>query len=118
MPRGVQEDPTEFDDAVDRGAIDERSRRVDRANLIVGAPAAQGVEVLEGIAEGEEVAMAVHAGIGGSVRVWGVIGNSGFTGWAPGNPFGGAPQGSAGEATLPVWRAMYRPRRRRAGVST
>ena len=29
----------------------------------------------------------------GSARVWGVIGNSGFTGWAPGNPFGrGAPR--------------------------
>ena len=49
----LQQDLPEIDGSVDRRAIDERARRIDRANLIVGAPAAQRIEVLQRIAKRE-----------------------------------------------------------------
>src|SRR5262245_23305490 len=54
----LQQHLPHVDDAIRGRAVDERAGRVDGADLIARPPAANRIEVLERIAEREEVAMA------------------------------------------------------------
>ena len=68
----LKQDLPELDYAVGRCAIDERARHVHRARLVVSAPAADRIEVLQRIAKRKEVPVAVDAGLGGqSARLGG-----------------------------------------------
>ena len=62
--RTLHESITEFDGPVRRRAVDERRRGIHRSGLVLGAPAPDGIEVFERVAEREEISVTVDAGVG------------------------------------------------------